>query len=163
MLTVKELPSSSKTIPIGVSALGAGLEGIGVYGYDASRVNLIAGTDADQSYIKNTAIQNSIALEFDTDKNNFYNSNNKPLNNNNVKFPTLYSYYSLNGFDTQFGTSTSNLTALGFPDTARYGSGGTYGHIALAYPGIANSYQLGDISEYTAFSPFKKRLWIGPH
>jgi hypothetical protein len=139
----------------GISALGAGLEGIGVYGYDASRVELIGGTGAKQDYIKNTAIQNSVALEFDTDKNNFYNSSNKPLNNNGVSFPSAYRYFTLNGFDTQFGTSTSNLTALGFPDTARYGSGGTYGHIALTYPGLADSYQSGDISGYSNFLPFK--------
>lgn len=40
----------------GVAALGAGLEGMGIYGYDASRVNLVAGSAPTQSYIKSTAV-----------------------------------------------------------------------------------------------------------
>lgn len=130
----------------GIGALGAGLEGMGVYGYDASKMNLFTGSNATQDYIKNTAIQNSVALEFDTSKNNFYDSSNKPVNNNGTSYPNLYVNYSLNGFDTQLGTSTSNLTALGFPSTAKYGAGGSYGHIALAYPGLADTYQATDLS-----------------
>lgn len=135
----------------GIGALGAGLEGMGVYGYDASKINLFSGTNASQSYIQKTAIQNSVALEFDTASNNFYKAD-KPLNNNQVSFPNLNSSYSLGGYDTQLGTSTSNLTALGFPDTAKYGAGGSYGHIALTYPGLANSYQSTSFSAMSTTS-----------
>ncbi|MQS76274.1 hypothetical protein [Companilactobacillus halodurans] len=139
----------------GVAALGAGLEGLGVYGYDASEVTLVSGTNAKQSYIKNTAVQNSVALEFDTEKNNFYDTSNKPINNNGKSFPSLYTYYSLNGYDTQLGTATSNLVNLGFPSDARYGAGGSYGHIALTYPGLADSYQPADL---TANSTMKNQF-----
>lgn len=133
----------------GIGALGAGLEGMGVYGYDASKVKLVSGNNATQSYIKNTAIQNSVALEFDTSKNNYYDKSNKPINNNGTSFPNLGTYYSTNGYDTQLGTSTSNLTALGFPATAKYGAGGGFGHIALTYPGLADTYQSVDLSNMT--------------
>lgn len=35
----------------GIAALGAGLEGLGVYGYDASQFTIVSGTAASQSYI----------------------------------------------------------------------------------------------------------------
>ena len=150
----------------GIGALGAGLEGMGVYGYDASLYNLIDGYASSQSYIQNTAIKNSVALEFDTSKNNFYDKSNKPINNKGINFfPTAAQtitgvYYSLNGYDTQLGTSTSNLTALGFPSTAKYGADGSYGHIALTYPGLTDTYQPTDLTLNTTtqniYSPFTK-------
>jgi len=145
----------------GVGALGAGLEGMGVYGYDASLYNMINGTPADQSYIQKTAVQNSVALEFDTSRNNFYA--NKPINNNGTKFSPpfggLGTYFSLDGYDTQLGTQTTKLPSLGFSNNASYGAGGTFGHIALTYPGFANTYQASDITVNTAatsaYSPFE--------
>lgn len=141
-------------------ALGAGLEGMGVYGYDASQYTLISGSPATQSYIKNTAIQNSVALEFDSAKNNFYTPG-KPLNNNgtafNPPFGGLGTYFSLDGYDTQLGKSVPST--LGFGDDATYGAGGSLGHIALTYPGYANTYQSTDLSNaatnvQNAYSPF---------
>lgn len=128
----------------GVAALGAGLEGMGVYGYDASRVNLVAGSAPTQSYIKSTAVQNSIALEFDSSLNDFFAKVNGPINNNGTKFPTYKAYYSLNGYDTQYGKTLDS--SLGFPSTAKYGAGGTFGHIAATYPGLEASYQLFDLT-----------------
>lgn len=128
----------------GVAALGAGLEGMGVYGYDASRVNLVAGSAPTQSYIKSTAVQNSIALEFDSSLNDFFAKVNGPINNNGTKFPTYKAYYSLNGYDTQYGKTLDS--SLGFPSNAKYGAGGTFGHIAATYPGLEASYQLFDLT-----------------
>lgn len=128
----------------GVTALGAGLEGLGVYGYDASRVGLITGYAPTQSYIKSTAVQNSIALEFDSSLNNFFAKVNSPINNNGTKFPTYNAYYSLNGYDTQYGKTVP--TSLGFSSDAKYGAGGAYGHVAAAYPGIEESYQPYDMT-----------------
>lgn len=147
----------------GIGALGAGLEGMGVYGYDASQFTSLTGTAASQSYIQKTAVQNSIALEFDSGNNSFYTPS-APINNNGLTIPPSLiqiingAYFSLDGYDTQLGTPTSNLTALGFPDTARYGAGGAYGHIALTYPGFADSYQKTDLTANTtmqkAYSPW---------
>ena len=148
----------------GVGALGAGLEGMGVYGYDASQINIFSGYAPDQSYIQKTAVQNSIALEFDSANNSFYTPS-APINNNGITFPPTIaqinkgtSYYSLDGYDTQLGTPTSNLTKLGFPSTSRYGASGNYGHIALTYPGLADSYQKTDLTASTimknAYNPF---------
>ncbi len=148
----------------GIGALGAGLEGMGVYGYDASQYSLTTGVTAKQSYIQQTAVQNSIALEFDTANNSFYTPT-APINNNGITFPASLtqilngtSYFSLDGYDTQLGTSLTNLTTLGFPSTARYGAGGAYGHIAMTYPGLADSYQKTDLTASTtmqnAYNPW---------
>lgn len=141
----------------GIGALGAGLEGMGVYGYDASNYNALNAVGASQSYIQKTAIQNSVALEFDSSLNSFYK--NKPINNSGQKFGFFSTgYYSLDGYDTPVGTSTSmtnTIANLGLPSNSRYGAKGTYGHIALAYPGYADSYQSIDISgQSSSYSPF---------
>lgn len=132
----------------GVAALGAGLEGLGVYGYDASFYDYIRGTDVQQSYIQKSAVQNSVALEFDTDLNNFYSPADKPINNKVGQFtPTkTFNYYSLNGFDTQDTEAVPSST--GFNSDASLGAkgGGPYGHIALTYPGFIGSYQPFDLS-----------------
>ncbi|MFC6177374.1 hypothetical protein ACFQAV_11015 [Companilactobacillus huachuanensis] len=139
----------------GVGALGAGLEGMGVYGYDASGYNLFTGSNATQSYIQKTAIQNSVALEFDTANNSFYLPT-APINNNSGLFTGsgLGSYFSLDGYDTQLSTLPSS--SLGFGSDAKYGAGGGYGHIALTYPGFADSYYSTVFSgaAVSAYSPW---------
>ena len=145
----------------GIGALGAGLESMGVYGYDASQYSMKTGETADQSYIQKTAIQNSIALEFDSANNSFYTPS-KPINNNGLAFqPTFLqivagAYFSLDGYDTQLGTKPSS--SLGFSSDATYGAKGTYGHIALTYPSDANSYQTTDLTAntttYAAYEPY---------
>lgn len=142
----------------GIAALGAGLEGLGVYGYDASQFTIVSGTAASQSYIQKTAIQNSIALEFDSDNNSFYTPT-APINNDGLTVPPSISqivngaYFSLDGYDTQLGTSATSLTSSGFSDKVKYGAGGAYGHIALTYPSFANSYKKID-SLSSAYSPW---------
>lgn len=139
----------------GIGALGAGLEGMGVYGYDASGYNFLGGTSATQSYIQKTAIQNSIALEFDTALNSFFTPT-KPINNNSgvFSFGSVGTYYSLDGYDTPLGSSVPS--SLGFSSDAKYGSGGGFGHIALTYPGLAASYQSTDFTgdAVNAYSPW---------
>ena len=138
----------------GIGALGAGLEGLGVYGYDASKLGIITTTAANPSYIQKTAIQNSVALEFDTANSSFY-SPNKPINNNGISYPPsladslkLPIYYSLDGYDTQGGKAVPSSVNL--PGTLKIGAGGSLGHIALAYPGYANTYQSIDLTSNDA-------------
>ncbi|WP_338232634.1 hypothetical protein [Companilactobacillus muriivasis] len=153
--------------PKNTGALGAGLESMGVYGYDSSSYNPIGGTSPSQSDIQKTAIQNSIALEFDTEKNSFYGDTpSKPVSNTYGYFSGLLSpltSYSLNGYDTQLSEKPSG--DIGFPTenktTPTYGSlGGQYGHIAVTYPGFASSYKDLDFTDdpklTNAYSPWTK-------
>jgi len=149
-------------------ALGAGLEGMGVYGYDASKFTggflNSSGEPADKNFILNTAIQNSVALEFDSSLNSFYglqNAGGKPLNNDpKIVFNSTAlfgsNYFSLDGYDTSVGTSSSNTipTDWGFSSGAKYGASGKDGHIALTYPNYTNTYKQTDIS-YSSYNPFK--------
>lgn len=133
------------------ASLGAGLEGIGVHGYDASSVTgrgiLLSpsANAADINFIQNTAIENSVALEFDTGKNSFFNKPTYPVNNDTGIYKTAPSlgrteYYSLDGYDTELGSSTKPPSSLGFYDPSYGTAAGTYGHIAITYPGYAGSY-----------------------
>ncbi len=147
------------------SALGAGLESMGVYGYDSSSYTAIGGTVPSPSDIQKTAIQNSIALEFDTEKNSFYLPS-KPISNKYGYFSGFLSTltsYSLNGYDTQVSPPPSDY--IGFPTEnetkVTYGSlGGQYGHIAVTYPGFATSYKDLDFTDNPTltndYSPWKK-------
>lgn len=147
------------------SALGAGLESMGVYGYDSSSYTTIGGTVPSPSDIQKTAIQNSIALEFDTEKNSFYLPS-KPISNQYGYFSGFFSKlttYSLNGYDTQVSPPPSDY--IGFPTENKtkvtYGSlGGQYGHIAVTYPGFATSYKDLDFTDDPTltndYSPWKK-------
>lgn len=138
------------------SALGAGQEGMGVYGYDKTNLNwsLTSGVIyPTQQYIASTAIQNSLALEFDSASNDMMASGNYfygPLTyeGKTIKLLSSGGDVSMNAFDT--GTSFYS-TDSEFPDNSRIGNGsaGNYGHIAVTYPADLNSYR-----EYTLSNSF---------
>lgn len=140
----------------GINALGAGFEGLGVYGTDYGTMQrdtidvgeLIKTYTYPKTYtaqsIASTAIQNSLALEFDTELDNTSKEDilSKQIGSkytSNLGFTTNKDY-SLNNFDT---TSTNLVIPSDYPDKdeARFGMGGGYGHIAVTYPGMSDSYQ----------------------
>lgn len=133
----------------GAKAIGAGYQGLGVYGYDKATTDFYAteynpqnfGTD----YIAKTAVQNSMALEFDTQKNDVTSDKDETpiqvkFNPGNLLYKGTY-FYTLNGYDTT-DTSGSLPIPANYPVNSRFGAGGNFGHIALTYPGLATSYAL---------------------
>jgi len=138
----------------GPASMGSGFQGLGAYGFDATSVEkrLLYPTKFrvdNPTTVAESAIQNSIALEFDT-KRNDVNSRSQtfdypPLLNsytidNGVFQNSTYgnTYYTLNGFDTtdsRFKPSTDI-----YPANSRYGAAGRYGHIALTYPSLSTTY-----------------------
>ena len=136
-------------------AIGMGLQGLGVYGYDKHKTGFFAGLPVDRTppstdLILNTAIKNSMALEFDTQRSDVNGTPSDPANftNGRTGYPITMSEslvlgtgsgtYSLNGYDT-VNTASASAPAV-FPDDTYLGASGTYGHIALTYPGIIDSY-----------------------
>lgn len=136
-------------------AIGMGLQGLGVYGYDKHKTSFFAGLATDRNppttdWILNTAIKNSMALEFDTQRSDVNGTPSDPANftNGRTGYPITMSEslvlgtgsgtYSLNGYDT-VNTASASAPAV-FPDDTYLGASGTYGHIALTYPGIIDSY-----------------------
>jgi len=148
------------------SALGAGGEGLGVYGLDQGTANVVnvdltGLIKPDYSYPSNalraltsSAIQKSVAIEFDSQiddaTRNSEGSNaisSVPLQIDNVKHDIFGAsndhVYSLNGFDSP-DSSSGGTPPTDFPDryNAKYGAGGGFGHIAFTYPGNPLSYHL---------------------
>ncbi|KRK64638.1 hypothetical protein FC72_GL002046 [Companilactobacillus tucceti DSM 20183] len=122
----------------GNGALGAGLDGIGAYGFDKSTSSVFNTYSEKVSFMQNSAIQNSVALEFDTAKNNMYNSKNAPINMSSSGIPLVGTTFSQNAYDTQLGTTPPS--SLGIPGTLTYGSASRYGNIAVIYPAFAGTY-----------------------
>lgn len=140
----------------GTGALGAGLDGMGVYGFDNSTTGLFQTISAKPtSYLKNTAIQNSVALEFDASRNSFFNTKPgaAPINLSSIGLGgTLLPTYSQNGFDTPLGSKPSS--SIGIPGSLSYGSGGGLGHIAVTYPGYEGTYHQVNPNDLSAASTF---------
>ncbi|KRN99376.1 hypothetical protein IV57_GL002499 [Companilactobacillus kimchiensis] len=179
-------------------ALGAGYQALGSLGYDQSTVpyiyRLYGLTKTYKSAklpspdgVAKTAIQNSIALDFDTQRNDTDSGSslNSPIN----LFQTSPDYnfsgtatgvtdYTLNGFDTvdtsdPFGRNISK-DYPGYNDliaqrplgqySLRQGNSGGYGYgmISTTYPGNPLTYQLGLLSskngDYSYFSSGKKAM-----
>lgn len=166
-------------------ALGAGYEGLGSLGFDKSTIGTTAalwgkngslsgpGLTPTPDYVAKTAIQNSISLDFNAERNDT-NSGSGLAKNGPIELyrtpPTSYSLigtgygtrtYTLNGFDTvdsgdPFGKNISkdypgykDLLAQRPQDdyALRQGnSGGVgFGTISMTYPGNSLTYQLGDL------------------
>lgn len=122
----------------GTGALGANLQSMGVYGYDASYPG-ITNIDANPQNIIATSVRNSIALEFDTELNNIYADNAKPIKN------VTGNIYSMNGYDTQ-ASSGNPINTLNTWENPTVGAGSRFGHIAITYPGFLNSYYPVDLT-----------------
>lgn len=141
----------------GPKTIGADFEGMGVYGFDQSlrQVNDYLEFDTDLSWddarkVASNAIQSSVALEFDT-KRNDVTSSAKLSENPEDNYPILVDqttegkirpikryYYTMNGYDTTFSQFKPDTNI--FSKNARLGAGGRYGHIALTYPALPESY-----------------------
>jgi len=139
------------------ATMGAGQEGLGVDGYDRSTIvrpyfsgfpSITAPpyTSFDKSSdVAASAIQNSLALEFDSQRNDVTQSNeNLPIkydSYNNLYFGTgnKYQDYSLNSFDTK---DTRIKAPASFPPNTVLGADGAYGHISYTFPSKSESYQL---------------------
>ncbi|MFC6176744.1 hypothetical protein ACFQAV_07815 [Companilactobacillus huachuanensis] len=132
----------------GSTEMGAGQEGLGVYGYDKSTNKGITGSLATPDAVAKTAIQNSIALEFDTQKQDSGSAVYPPIM---YSIDALYSYYSTNNFDTK---RASVVAPSEFPDNTELGSGGRYGHIALTYPAYSGTYYPLSVGNTSFYSPF---------
>lgn len=154
-------------------ALGAGFEGLGALGYDKSNYNQTTAFLSDVTlptpeYVADTAVKNSIALNFDTDNNSASSATGinakgpvKLYTNKSLLFPAIFnSDYSLGAFDSVdtgdiYGTKVSpnypEYAALkaGRPQTdfpLRQGNAvGIFGSIALTYPGNPLTYQLTNL------------------
>ncbi|WP_025085128.1 lectin-like domain-containing protein [Companilactobacillus paralimentarius] len=97
--------------PRGYNAVGAGYQGLGVYGYDKATTSYYYFTEgsptvATPDYIASTAVKNSMALEFDSQINDALSSRDEaPIQLNyesGVIFPGIGTYYyTLNGYDTK--------------------------------------------------------------
>ncbi|WP_125713608.1 hypothetical protein [Companilactobacillus kedongensis] len=128
----------------GVAALGAGYDGMGVYGYDRSAMNTFNSIAENTSYLQKTAIQNSVALGFDAEKNNFFKASNAPIKTNTTFLP-LTTNFSQNGFDTQLGTKPPS--SVDIPGNIIYGSIGNFGSIGVTYPAYKDTYNQIDLAD----------------
>lgn len=129
--------------PRKTNAIGAGDQGLGVYGYDKSTyLPLFYSNLPTTDYIASTAVQNSMALEFDSLTNDVTSENSPlPLQKSNRLGSNDY---TLNGYDTV--DTTGKITAPdGYPKDTKLGAAGPFGHIALTYPGKKESYALGRV------------------
>lgn len=141
----------------GDKALGAGLQGLGVYGYDkaTTKGTILGGQSSpklsDTDYIANTAVQNSMDLEFDTQLNNAIATNPEaPTLLNSPGYLGTY-LYTLNGYDTSDTAGKLTIPSV-YPSGSRFGFGGAYGHIAMSYPGLPGTYGLVNSNSAGYFS-----------
>jgi len=166
-------------------ALGAGYQSLGALGYDRSIVEYSSllgwgGNDKVQlpssDYLANTAVKNSVALDFDTDRNDTMSGKglnikaDGPLKIQKIKNNTLISTntiteYSLGGFDTldtrNIGSAAISKDFPGYDEILKQkpgsklplrqgNSGGIgYGVISSTYPGNPLTYQLGELLQTT--------------
>jgi len=145
----------------GINALGAGGEGLGVYGYDVgvgkdmfltTSYTYLSTNILDRlNYIVNSSIKNSMALEFDPQLNS--NTKDSPTQNSTDNFGANH-YYSLNNFDT-YNRDVSFLPS-DYPDKDNAVQGGSsqYGHIAVTYPGLSDSYHNINITDNSSKTNF---------
>src|SRR5699024_4089172 len=115
----------------GTAGLGAGLEGLGVYGADTSvytTSGIIFPTSSyvskSNTYMATTAVQKSIALQLDAKINSFWKQS--PIQLSKEGLSSNSALYSQNGFDTHPGLTPSVST---IPGNLSYGSGGGDGSI----------------------------------
>lgn len=144
-------------------SIGMGLQGLGAYGYDKHYNRITLGSITNRTPpsvedILNTAIKNSMSLEFDTQRSDVNASIEDPATTTNGRsgMPITIAEtmilgsgngtYSLNGYDTA-STRSINIPSV-FPTNTALGARGTYGHIALTYPGIIDSYYKYPITDY---------------
>lgn len=127
----------------GTKAIGTGLQGLGVYGYDLTTFPSASPTPPSPELVTLTAVKNSVAIEFDTNLNKAGEG----------KVPTLIHYkdllidkseehYTSNGFDSDIGIAGStgvNLLPNSYLGLKIPGERG-WGHIAFSLPGNENSY-----------------------
>jgi hypothetical protein len=153
----------------GSTEMGAGQEGLGVYGYDKSEANLGSATIATPSYTASTAIQHSIALEFDTQLQDSLKNTYPPI----IYTKKLNPYFaSVNNFDAK-DTNNTNLKPVSgdFPEGTKLGPGGGGGHIALSYPSDPATYVATKTTAFgndtsSIFYPFQTGIsmfHIDPH
>lgn len=159
------------------AALGAGGQALGVDGYDRSTKTQANGSGLidyyttkfdDPTTIAKSAIQNSLAIEFDTQKNDVTNSQgDAPTAFQTYSTGSIWRYpfivyqhadYSLNAFDT---VDTSIAAPSDFPDNTLLGAySGQFGHISFTFPSNPNSYHLTNLvtgtSNSDTYSPFTK-------
>lgn len=148
------------------AALGAGGEGLGVDGFDSSTKKTSLFDTSTSTYspqeIAQTAIQNSLALEFDTQRNDATSSDSPGPTLFNKYYTGYLNYYtnsvySLNSYDTR---DSRVSTPSGFPANTSLGaSTGGFGHISFTFPSNPNSYYNTNMVSSSAnagkFSPFK--------
>lgn len=138
--------------PRSYNAMGAGYQGLGVYGYDKATTSyyyLVEGSPivANPDYIASTAVKNSMALEFDSQINDVLSTRDEApieLFYKSGDFSNLYKgtyYYTLNGYDTKDTANRFPIPST-YPSNSHFGASGGYGHIAVTYPGLASSYAL---------------------
>ena len=170
-------------------AMGAGLQGLGVLGWDQSSLtytnvlgtNIINSGSAklpSVSDVKSTAVQNSVSINFDTDRNDTMSATNLAKNGpiklmtNKASIVNGTYYYTLSGFDTlDTGDPYGRKISTSYPGYSdliaqrplenfalRQGNnGGTgFGTISMTYPGNSYTYQLGKMTisngDYSYFS-----------
>lgn len=144
----------------GSTQMGAGQQGLGVYGFDDSTSKAITYSLLSNADVAKSAVQNSIALEFDTQTQENTRTSSSPYAPIKYYQDSVYYYSSLNSFDTKDATVTR---PDGFPDDTSLGSGGAFGHIAVTYPAdpltyhtVRTPYYNQTGSYYNLFNPFKE-------
>jgi len=165
-------------------ALGAGYQSLGTLGYDRSTVSYSSplfglgstgkGQLPNSDYLANTAVKNSVALDFDTDHNDTMSGSGlnikaagpvailKTKSTDWFGTTSGITEYSLGGFDTtdtlHSGSSAISKDFPGYDEILKQkpgnklplrqgNNGGTgYGVISSTYPGNPLTYQLGELN-----------------
>ncbi|TGD22968.1 TonB-dependent receptor [Companilactobacillus suantsaicola] len=135
----------------GTSAIGAGQQGLGAYGYDETYREK-AGITGNTSNLKNlgntdiakSAIQNSVSIEFDATPNKLGANSPISLVSTDTGLGGDKSYGTLGGFDGAIGAYN---VPIDYPDryATKLGAGGAYGHISFTYPGNPETYLISSI------------------
>jgi hypothetical protein len=127
-----------------------GLQGLGAYAYDKHYVAYVTGVPLDRlspsnEYMMNTTIQNSMSLEFDTQRSDVNGASKGTVTTTNgrsgspitminnlggILLPTGNATLSLNGYDTR-NTVDKDKHPASFPDKTILGAEGPYGHYSL--------------------------------
>ncbi|MQS75258.1 hypothetical protein [Companilactobacillus halodurans] len=135
--------------PLKTKAIGAGQEGLGVYGYDDSTYETILFKKSpkllEPADVAKTAVQNSVAIEFDTQQNKL--SLHQPTELYTPKSDNPHT--TLSGFDT---VDTRVTPPSGYPLGAQSGGNGGFGHIAVTYPGMPGTYAQSEALGTTAMT-----------
>ncbi|WP_195701392.1 hypothetical protein [Companilactobacillus futsaii] len=144
-------------------AMGAGLQGLGVYGWDLTRTQWKTQVlfpfykwtlnPATPDIVANLAIKNSAAIEFDTNLNKAIDTSSPTKIYGHSDTGIEISQYTSHSFDGNLGNAGKTPDQLGISDSAGLlpnsylgilANGTTMdktaGHIAFSLPGNANSY-----------------------